>query len=209
MKKQKIYYLSEYIDFKNKNSREIKFNKNKKSNNSKSKNVENDRYLINDRLYRNCYLYVIDGIEIKEGKSYYNIDEINIIEKFLKNKLYNYFSLNEKIMTIGIFSLYESQLKILKKKFEDIKIFKIKVRNINYINKYEKYDIIFISLVRTSYEEIPSINNFWKIRTLLTLSNYLKFILGNIDFISSNNHLRDLYNDLNNKNYVLEYNDNG
>ena len=112
-------------------------------------------------------------------------------------------------MTIGIFSLYESQLKILKKKFEDIKIFKIKVRNINYISKYEKYDIIFISLVRTSYEEIPSINNFWKIRTLLTLSNYLKFILGNIDFISSNNHLRDLYNDLNNKNYVLEYNDNG
>ncbi len=164
---------------------------------------------MNERIYRNCYLYVIDGIEIKEGKSYYNIDEINIIEKFLKNKLYNYFSLNEKIMTIGIFSLYESQLKILKKKFEDIKIFKIKVRNINYINKYEKYDIIFISLVRTSYEEIPSINNFWKIRTLLTLSNYLKFILGNIDFISSNNHLRDLYNYLNNKNFVHEYNDNG
>ena len=90
MKKQKIYYLSEYIDFKNKNSREIKFNKNKKSNNSKSKNVENDRYLINDRLYRNCYLYVIDGVEVKEGQSYYNIDEINIIEKLCK-KLYNYF----------------------------------------------------------------------------------------------------------------------
>ena len=210
MQKQKIYYLSEYIDYKKENSRENKYYKKKKSNYSKNKNeYDYNKDLMNERIYRNCYLYVIDGIEIKEGKSYYNIDEINIIEKFLKNKLYNYFSLNEKIMTIGIFSLYESQLKILKKKFEDIKIFKIKVRNINYINKYEKYDIIFISLVRTSYEEIPSINNFWKIRTLLTLSNYLKFILGNIDFISSNNHLRDLYNDLNNKNYVLEYNDNG
>jgi hypothetical protein len=112
-------------------------------------------------------------------------------------------------MRIGIFSPYESQINMLRKKFDDFKIFRIKVRNFNYINKFEKYDIIFISLVRTSYEEIPSINNFWKIRTLLTLSNYLKFILGNIDFISSNNHLRDLYNDLNNKNYVLEYNDNG
>ena len=208
MKKQKIYYLSEYIDFKNKNSREIKFNKNKKSNNSKSKNVENDRYLINDRLYRNCYLYVIDGVEVKEGQSYYNIDEINIIEKLCK-KLNNYFWNDEKIMRIGIFSPYESQINMLRKKFDDITFFKIKVRNYNYINKYEKYDIIFISLVRTSYEEILSINNIERIKRILNYSNYLKFIIGNIDFISSNNHLRDLYNYLNNKNYVHEYNDNG
>ena len=210
MLKQKIYYLSEYIDYKNKNSRDNRYYKNKKSNYSKSKTeYENNKDLMNDRIYRNCYLYVTDGIEIKEGQSYYNIDEINIIEKLCKKKLSLYFSSNEKIMRIGIFSPYESQINMLRKKFDDFKIFKIKVRNFNYINKFEKYDIIFISLVRTSYEEIPLINNFEKIRRLLKYSSYLKFIIGNIDFISSNNHLRDLYNYLNNKNFVHEYNDNG
>jgi hypothetical protein len=209
MLKQKIYYLSEYIDYKNKNSRDNRYYKNKKSNYSKSKTeYENNKDLMNDRIYRNCYLYVTDGIEIKEGQSYYNIDEINIIEKLCK-KLYNYFWNDEKIMRIGIFSPYESQINMLRKKFDDITFFKIKVRNYNYINKYEKYDIIFISLVRTSYEEILSINNIEKIKRILNYSNYLKFIIGNIDFISSNNHLRDLYNYLNNKNYVHEYNDNG
>lgn len=208
MKKQKIYFLSEYKDGnprilqkKNKNiSRKIV---ERKYNNINIKEEEEEFSIFDD-----CNFYIIDGVEVKEGESYYNIDEINIIETILKklNKFINVYIKNKDIK-IGIFSPYKSQVKRIKTKCNktSIKIFNIKFREINQIKNNEKFDVVLISLVRTTYEEIPIINNSNIINKVFESSKYLKFILGNINFISSNSNLRNLYNYLNNKDCVHEY----
>lgn len=208
MKKQKIYFLSE---FKDKNPRISQ------TKNYHSKYTERKYYNINIKeeekeeevsTFNDCNFYIIDGVEVKEGESYYNIDEINIIETILKklNKFINV-HIKNKTIKIGIFSPYKSQVKKIKTKCNktSIKIFKMKFRKIDKIKKNEKFDVVIISLVRTTYEEIPILNNPKIINKVFDSSKYLKFILGNINFISSNTNLRNLYNYLNNRDCVHEY----
>ena len=108
MKKQKIYFLSE---FKGKNPRISQ------TQNYHSKYTERKYYNINIKeeekeeevsTFNDCNYYIIDGEEVKEGESYYNIDEINIIETILKklNKFINV-HIKNKYIKIGIFSLYK------------------------------------------------------------------------------------------------------
>ena len=158
------------------------------------------------------------GKEFFEGKSYFNLSEVDFVLKIIKqidnlikkkNNSENYFdgNNNEIKLKYAIITPYKSQVKFFIEKLNEIR-FKLSKNidiEINTVDSFQgqERDIVFFSTVRSnfSYDDeeynknhygIGFLNDFRRMNVALSRAKFACFVIGNSDTLKNNSYWKKL-----------------